>query len=407
VLEQLQRSGNNASVADLANLFQNLGLNNASTGQQSGQSQTQVPPLTPFLQQLVSNNPQLISQLLSSPFVQQLLPQLLSGFGQFAQQSGGVHPFFQQFQPNSEPNVNNNASKAEDKEEEEGPTVHSGVVCDSCGNTICGIRYKCSSCPDYDLCEACEKKPGVHDPSHVFLKIVRPQNVGGGRGCPYARPNWFKMNSHSAQHDSSAPRNLARFVSDVTIEDGTVLLTEQPFAKIWKLRNEGTTSWPTGTRLAFVGGDKLSNLESVAVPSTVPGEEVDIAVDMSTPSKPGRYVSYWRLVQQDGVRFGQRVWVDIIVVPQEKQEQPPVAQEQPQPSNKMEVETPSVPSPAIVPSAPPAISSPTVVPEQPKLSPQLQQLLDMGFTDTARNEALLQKHNNDLVRVLQELLSTQ
>jgi next-to-BRCA1 protein 1 len=325
--------------------------------------------------------------------VQQLLPQLLSGFGQLAQ-NPGVHPLFQQFQQfgNSE-SVNNNASK-EEEEEDKGTHVHVGVVCDSCGNSISGIRYKCSVCPDYDLCEGCEKKQGVHDASHVFLKITRPQTTG--RGCPYTRP-WSRMGGH--QH--SGVRLLSRFVSDVTIEDGTVLVADQPFTKIWKLRNEGETAWPEGTRLAFVGGDKLSNLEAVAVSPAGPGQEIDVAVDMATPAKPGRYVSYWRLVQPDGVRFGQRLWTDIIVVSQEKEQpkepeskvaanSPPVEQQ------KMDVE-PSVPTPAPAPT-------PSAPVEQPKLSPQMQQLLDMGFSNIQQNEALLQKHNNNLILVLQELL---
>jgi len=189
------------------------------------------------------------------------------------------------------------------------------------------------------------------------------------------------------------------------MEDGTVLVTEQAFTKIWKLRNEGTTSWPAETRLAFVGGDKLSNVESVAVPVTAPGEEVELAVDMATPSKPGRYVSYWRLIQQDGVRFGQRVWVDIIVVLQEKQDPQPTAPTVDN-SHKMEIETPSPPS--VIPSLPtPTAPAPAPVPEQPQLSPQMQQLFDMGFTDNNRNAALLQKHKDNVVLVLQELLSTQ
>jgi hypothetical protein len=94
---------------------------------------------------------------------------------------------------------------------------HHGVVCDGCQGRIFGIRYKCANCADYDLCEACEAKSGVHNPDHVFLKIVRPVRVhlrqpaipqnlyaapapGEGEGrCPWMRRRWAH---HQAQQQS-------------------------------------------------------------------------------------------------------------------------------------------------------------------------------------------------------------
>lgn len=54
--------------------------------------------------------------------------------------------------------------------------LHRGITCDGCGTRpVKGIRYKCSECPDYDLCQDCEAKD-VHN-HHVFLKLKTPMGV--------------------------------------------------------------------------------------------------------------------------------------------------------------------------------------------------------------------------------------
>jgi len=369
-----------ANIPDLTKLFQNLGLN--QTEQQSANPQ---------------QTAQGFAQLLNNPMLRDFLPQLMSMFGNFAQNN-----------PFGQPTANPVPSP-----KEEGEQQHPGVVCDGCGNGIAGIRYKCNNCPDYDLCQACEAKGGVHDPSHVFLKIAKPvQNFG--RGCPYRRPwapererkcggrwgGWAPQNSsRQCSQDPAAglqtpqtpqspqpPRYFARFVSDVTVEDGTNVNPGQALVKIWKMRNESTVAWPENTRLAFVGGDKLATVEAVAVPAVEPGTEVDVAVDMVAPIKPGRYVGYWRLVAPDGSRFGQRVWVDITVVPPEVVETP-VVPERTAPVATMEMDIPVVPQPMETP-----------------VSAEHQQLLDMGFVDRALNIQLLAKNSNDVLRTVQELL---
>ena len=89
------------------------------------------------------------------------------------------------------------AAKKEEKEPEK-PTVnvnnnnsvvHEGVTCDACNGSIHGIRYKCSVCWNFDLCEACEKL-GNHDKTHILYKIKSP--IQYDRGCPYNR---FSNNS--------------------------------------------------------------------------------------------------------------------------------------------------------------------------------------------------------------------
>lgn len=50
--------------------------------------------------------------------------------------------------------------------------VHEGVVCDGCNaqHYITGNRFKCTVCPDFDLCTNCESK-GTHPQDHPLLKM--------------------------------------------------------------------------------------------------------------------------------------------------------------------------------------------------------------------------------------------
>lgn len=117
----------------------------------------------------------------------------------------------------------------------------------------------------------------------------------------------------------------SRFVSDVTVFDGTQMAPGQIFSKIWRLRNTGEVTWPKGTSLVHIGGDLMGLLAvGVTMPEggVPPNTELDVHVEMTAPSRPGRYVTYYRLavpsdnfpVNTTPYRFGQRFWALIQVV---------------------------------------------------------------------------------------------
>jgi len=122
-----------------------------------------------------------------------------------------------------------------------------------------------------------------------------------------------------AEKFAKIPKSLyvARFVKHVTVEDGSELSPGTSFIKTWRFRNEGTIAWPMNSVLLCVGkkADRLGSVECVVIErSVVPGEEIDVSVNMTAPSGGGSYTGYWKLADPSGRKFGPRVRVQIKVV---------------------------------------------------------------------------------------------
>eukprot|EP00437_Effrenium_voratum_P021372 CAMPEP_0181445006 /NCGR_PEP_ID=MMETSP1110-20121109/25367_1 /TAXON_ID=174948 /ORGANISM="Symbiodinium sp., Strain CCMP421" /LENGTH=423 /DNA_ID=CAMNT_0023569041 /DNA_START=50 /DNA_END=1321 /DNA_ORIENTATION=+ len=83
--------------------------------------------------------------------------------------------------------------------------VHEGITCDGCqAAPIMGDRFKCGSCPDYDLCDACYKKrPEVHGgdfANHDFHRVDR-QSL-----CGIARTIWKQKRKESKKEHGQKER---------------------------------------------------------------------------------------------------------------------------------------------------------------------------------------------------------
>ncbi|XP_054573092.1 sequestosome-1 isoform X3 [Eptesicus fuscus] len=69
--------------------------------------------------------------------------------------------------------------------------VHPNVICDGCNGPVVGTRYKCSVCPDYDLCAGCEGK-GMH---REHSKLAFPSPFGHlSEGFSHSR--WLRKLKH-------------------------------------------------------------------------------------------------------------------------------------------------------------------------------------------------------------------
>jgi len=117
----------------------------------------------------------------------------------------------------------------------------------------------------------------------------------------------------------SPDKLVARHVKDVTIPDGTIMSPNTTFVKIWRIRNEGYP-WPSGCHLLYISkknGDRMGSPDVIPITTgdlpVKTNEEVEISVSLVAPANVGKYTGYWRLCSPTGRKFGQRMWVSIVV----------------------------------------------------------------------------------------------
>ena len=91
------------------------------------------------------------------------------------------------------------------------------------------------------------------------------------------------------------------FIKDVTYPNGSELAPNQTFIKTWRVMNNGTCPWEAGSQLVYVGGARMGGPSAVKIPTTAPGQTIDISVTLQAPGTPGDYIGNWQLRANTGV----------------------------------------------------------------------------------------------------------
>jgi uncharacterized protein affecting Mg2+/Co2+ transport len=105
--------------------------------------------------------------------------------------------------------------------------------------------------------------------------------------------------------------NLA-FVADVTIPDDTRIPGGTTFTKTWRVRNTGNVAWTNGFKLVHVKGEAMTNNRERGVPTVAPGQEAEISIEFTAPTRPGVYFTDWQLRDAQGNLFGDVLFTRII-----------------------------------------------------------------------------------------------
>ncbi|MGB8252342.1 MAG: NBR1-Ig-like domain-containing protein, partial [Anaerolineaceae bacterium] len=101
------------------------------------------------------------------------------------------------------------------------------------------------------------------------------------------------------------PCDLAGFVSDVTIPDGTRSSASAAFTKVWLVRNLGTCTWGADYALVYQAGELMAGQSPLTIGKILaPGETVELSVNLVAPATGGVYTSTWMLQNSAGEKFG-------------------------------------------------------------------------------------------------------
>jgi len=294
--------------------------------------------------------------------------------------------------------------------------IHRGITCDGCQQSpITGVRFKCRTCPDFDLCETCEAK-NVHPVDHPMVKFkvekVRHHGRHGGHGHPLHKLFQAFHGGQAAdlfsRHQGWGHRSrwLSRGAVGDAVKQVQQALKIQADGFFGAKTEEAVKEFQTAQSLeadGIVGPRTRARLLPEAEKKDAPACGRRWWLARGAVGDAVKEVQQMLGIQADGI-FGARTEqavkefqaahsldADGIVGPRTRAE---IARVQQTAEKKDSAPVPqAVPIPEAVP-----------VTQVPTESPAMTQLINMGFPDVSLNAELLKKHKGDVEQVVAELI---
>ena len=187
--------------------------------------------------------------------------------------------------------------------------VHNGIKCNECGiNNIKGIRYKCSVCPNYNLCEKCEEN-SEHTENHIFLKIPQPRFNESELN---QKINESKLNySHISFGDNNLNYNYTSEPKVFNFKQDNLINLQNV-----TLKNNGNMVWKNGFKFKFI--KKNSNYygnDYIFIKDINPGESINIELtfDEKIISDKNEYYCCYKLIDDKSNQIGEVQKFDIVM----------------------------------------------------------------------------------------------
>ncbi len=190
--------------------------------------------------------------------------------------------------------------------------LHKNCKCSECGQSpIEGIRYHCLVCQIYDLCPICEEKYGEKH-GHQLLVLRRPHDLDKYKEYFFKKDETEDIN----KNEEEAKIDLSKcFSKCINLQKEYTTRNNNNFIPIELiLKNIGDENWPTPCFFTCeeesdVKGDRIK----LSKCSGKPGEEFNlkIKINLTNVKQSGTYKSIWRLKNEKGEVFGQKIEIII------------------------------------------------------------------------------------------------
>jgi hypothetical protein len=150
-------------------------------------------------------------------------------------------------------------------------------------------------------------RPSRTAPGSAEIPIFIPPELNPATATPDA-----VAQSAANQQNQDCGNNL-KFVSDITIPDGTQANIGEAMEKKWEVENSGTCNWISGYTLRLVAGGSLGANPEQALYPALAGSKVTIQINFLAPTAPGNYKSAWQAYGLDDKPFGEVIYIQIEV----------------------------------------------------------------------------------------------
>ena len=121
------------------------------------------------------------------------------------------------------------------------------------------------------------------------------------------------VNTNTPAATATSNCNVAQFLTDVTIPDGTFISFGASIDKQWLVNNNGTCDWDSTYRLKWIGGDPLGAAQEQILYPARAGTQVTLRIVFTAPTAEGTFESAWQAYGPDGSAFGDPIFMKIVV----------------------------------------------------------------------------------------------